>query len=307
MVGQIVEIANSGYKLKKSRGFLQVSSRDGNASLIALDDIACILVSASGCTVSTVLIDHLCQRNIPLVMCGENYVPSSITMPLQGYGRQFEVMRSQVALSEPRRKRAWQHIVRSKIGNQASVLELVGAENQQLKYLIRKIKSGDSANCEAQAARIYWKRLFGSNFRRERDQAGINAAINYAYSIVRSCIVRGLCGSGLHPSFSIHHRNPQNPLNLADDMIEPFRPIADYVLWHFSDHIGNELTKDLKLRLASIVNLNVPLLHSKDHAEISPLSIAATKVCKSFAHYCEGRTDILLMPELPGPLDVQAM
>ena len=146
--------------------------------------------------------------------------------PLVGYGRQFQVMQAQLALSEPRRKRAWQKIVRAKIRNQAEVLSHFGCNNKVLLRLATQVKSGDTSNTEAQAARMYWQSMFGDDFRRDRSRPGINAALNYIYTVLRACVARGLSAAGLHPSFSVHHKNPQNPFNLADDFIEPFRPLA---------------------------------------------------------------------------------
>jgi len=168
------------------------------------------------------------------------------------------------------------------------------------------VRSGDPDNCEAQAARAYWQRLFGRDFRRDRSAAGINIALNYCYAIVRACVARGISGAGLHPSFSLHHKNPQNALNLVDDLMEPFRPIADYMLWHGrqkdSDSSYNEMTPQAKIALAAVTNLVVPV-----EREASPLSLAAVKVCRSFAAYCQGQSDDFLTPGVPSPLDMAAL
>ncbi len=307
MVGQIVEIVNPGHSLKKSRGFLKVSKERKEIASIPLDDIACVMVSTLGCNISTVLIDHLCGRNIPIVICGANYAPSCLIFPIDGFGRQFQIMRAQSSLSEPRRKQAWKQVVKAKLLNQSQVLEQVGSESEQIKNLIKRVRSGDKDNCEAQAARLYWRRLFGAKFRRDRSAEGINSSINYAYTVVRATIVRGICAAGLHPTFSIHHKNPQNPFNLADDLIEPFRPIVDYVVWQHSNQFSEKLGTTLKQKLASILNLNIPLVTSKDCVEYTPMSLAAVRVCKSFASYCEGNNKNLLLPSLPSYLEVQAL
>ena len=298
-MGQIVEITNPGHWLNKSRGFLEVHHDGEKIGQVPLDDITAVLISVPGCSISTVLIDQLSQRNIPLVICGPNYLPSSLILPVQGHGRQFQVMRAQAQISEPRRKRAWQCIVRSKIKNQADVLACAGKPNHPLIRLINKVRSGDPDNCEAQAARIYWQSLFGPDFRRDRGSPGINSALNYSYAIIRACVGRGISGAGLHPSFSLHHKNPQNPINLVDDLMEPFRPVADYVLSQRSAGQYDELTPDIKSRLASLTSLLIPV-----GDEVSPLSLAAVKICRSFASYCLGETDEILCSALPTPLEV---
>jgi len=300
---QIVEITRPGIALSKSRGFLEVKSSGEVIGKVPIDDILTVLISVPGCSISTVLIDHLCQRNIPLVICGENYLPTSLVLPVEGQGRQFRVMRAQIDMTEPRRKRAWQHIVRSKILNQSDVLVRAGKSNLQFPKIAELVKSGDSGNHEAQAARLYWGRLFGGEFRRSRHSAGINSALNYAYAILRSCVARGCIAAGLHPSFSLHHINPQNPLNLVDDLMEPFRPMADYLVWLKQEQLTGELSPEAKAGISGIVNIAVPMANQ----ELSPLSLAAVKYCRSFAAYCMKEQDHLLLPSLPAPLDMSAV
>jgi len=207
-------------------------------------------------------------------------------------------MRAQVALSEPRRKRAWQRIVRSKIENQAEVLLRAGHNNRQLLSMVNKVRSGDPDNYEAQAARFYWQRLFGTDFRRDPNAGGLNTALNYCYAVVRACVARGVSSAGLHPSFSLHHKNPQNPLNLVDDLMEPFRPVADYVLWLETCDVGEgtygELTSEIKASLAAVASIVLPIGKGS-----SPLSLAAAKMCRSFADYCLGSGVDLHTPCMP--------
>ena len=302
MRSQIIEITQPGYLLSKSRGFVEISHKEKQVGQVVLEDVEAIIISVPGCLLSSVLIDECCQQNIPLVICGHNYLPSSITWPAQGHGRQFQTMRAQINLSEPRRKRAWQKIIQAKIQNQAEVLERVGKGDMRLRRLVTKVRSGDPDNCEAQAARIYWQRLFGEGFRRDPNAAGLNAALNYIYAIVRGCVARGVSSAGLHPTFSLHHKNPQNPLNLVDDLIEPLRPVADYVLWSRKPQQFSELNPQNKAKLAAIISLNLPM-----GDEVSPLSLAVAKMCRSYASYCLGKQADLILPELPYPLDRAAI
>jgi len=304
MADQVVEITQPGYRLSKSRGFLEVQSdnQDQPNAKIALDDILSLVISNPGCTISTVLIDDLSRRNIPITICGANYLPTAFIIPTEGYGRQFHVMRSQTTLSEPKRKRAWQAIVRSKIENQADLLDFIGKNSKRLRYLIANVKSGDTDNCEAQAARIYWQGLFGEDFRRDRTATDLNTPLNYIYTIIRGCIARGISSAGLHPTFSIHHKNPLNAFNLADDLVEPYRPIADCYIWKKHSHTFDKLTPEVKASLASIVNLQIPI-----GDEVSPLSLAAAKTCRSYARYCLNESPNIMLPKLPLPLEIGAL
>lgn len=299
MPDQIVEITTPGLHLSKDRGFLHVRDKGNFIGQVSLDDIIAVIIGVQGCSISTILMDQLSQRNIILVVCGRNFIPSSFILPVAGYGRQFQVMRAQTKVSEPRRKRAWQRIVRTKIHNQAELLTRSGENNNQLVRLADRVKSGDPDNCEAQAARIYWQRLFGNHFRRDPETPGLNAALNYSYAVLRACVARGVSAAGLHPTFSLHHKNPQNPLNLVDDLVEPFRPIADYVVWQGDIGCIQELSPKIKESLSAVATVLIPLKE-----ETSPVSLAAVKVCRSFACYCLGETDEFLLPALPTHPDI---
>ena len=295
MPDQIVEITQPGLWLHKSHGFLEVRKGSEKLGHVVLDDLLAVIISVPGASLSSVLIDQLCQRNIPLVICGADYLPSSFTLPVVGQGRQFTAMRAQAALSEPRRKRAWQKIVRAKIRNQAEALARFGGTHNALLRLATQVKSGDPSNHEGQAARIYWQSMFGEDFRRDRHLPGINVALNYSYAVLRACVARGLSAAGLHPSFSVHHKNPQNPFNLADDFIEPFRPIADVRVREMDPAGPTPLTPERKARLAAVTNVPTAL-----GGEISPLSLVCVKVARGFADYCTGDTNDFPLPDLSG-------
>ena len=301
-MGQIVEITDPGHWLNKSRGFMEVHHGGEKLGQVPLDDIVAVIVSVPGCSISTNLVDHLSRRNVPLVICGQNYMPSVFMLPTDGHNRQFTVMRAQTTLSEPKRKRAWQRIIRAKIKNQSVVLSRAGGDGRQLLSLSAKVRSGDPDNYEAHAARLYWRLLFGSSFRRDRMETGINAALNYAYAVIRACVARAVGSVGLHPSFSLHHKNPQNPLNLVDDLLEPFRPIADYVVWLNREGLSGELTPTNKEKLAEMTALHIPI-----GEERSPLSLAAVRMCHAIAAYYLAEEDDLVFPEIPLPLDASAI
>ena len=222
-----------------------------------------------------------------------------MTLPVIGNSRQHQIMTSQVSMGLSRKKRAWQRIVRAKINNQARVLSMVGEEDVQLKRLSQKVTSGDQTNCEAQAAQVYWRKLFGSKFRRRGGSKGVNSALNYAYAIVRSCSARAVVAAGLHPTLSIHHKNPRNAFNLVDDLMEPFRPIADYLVWQIDVCGVESLDPEIKMKLASILNLKIPLLKENQIYSETPLSLALVKSAKSFADYCQHSEKYFLLPALP--------
>ncbi len=297
MTHRIVEISKSGYYLHKHRGFLEVQEGDISRGKIPLDEINTVIFSSPGSSISTALIAVLMDHNIPLVICGTNYMPSNMTLPLSGNIRQFQTMQAQINLSAARRKQAWRKIIQQKILNQAALLDYYNQPTSRLRYLAKQVRSGDPDNFEAQAARIYWQSLLGKEFRRDRTQGGTNAALNYAYTILRACVARGMVGAGLHPSFSLKHINPQNPFNLVDDLMEPFRPIADAMVMRLPDNFC-ELTPALKTYLASLTILPLPY-----HKESLSLSHSCVRQSQSFSRYIMGESDSLLLPNLPLPIN----
>ena len=301
MPEQIIEIAESGRRLSKRRGFIEIYEKESLLGKVSVDDVSSIIISTPGCSVTTNLMDELSLAGIPLVICGKNYLPSSVTIPLQGHQRQFKIMQQQGQISEPRRKRAWQKIIQAKITNQMEVLERAGQTNHKLKQLVKRVGSGDPENIEAQAARIYWQCLFGSEFRRDRNQVGLNAALNYAYTVLRACVARGVCAAGLHPSFSLHHKSARNPFNLVDDLIQPLRPMADYLIYSKVEDFVGELNPDLKQHLAGLLSLEVQAENG-----IGSLSVATAKMCQALVAYYFGDLDADFTLPMPSPLAYHA-
>ena len=291
---QIVEITQQGYFLGKTRGFLEVREKKERRGQVPLDDIAAVMVSVPGCSISTSLIDELALRNIPLVICGRNFLPNGWFLPTVGKLRQFHIMQAQAHITEPQRKQAWKKVVSVKIKNQSALLQRVGRPCERLNVLARSVLSGDTSNIEAQAARLYWPILLGDDFKRNRQEGeGLNAALNYTYAVVRAGVARALCAAGLHPSFSLHHKNPQNPLNLVDDVMEMFRPTADAQVYELKHKLTGPLDSQLKPELACVLNAVLPVAD-----ENSPLTLAAEKVCRSLAQYYLGELDNWAVPEL---------
>jgi CRISPR-associated protein Cas1 len=243
---RIVEIAENGRFLSCRDGFLLVGEKGIEIGRIPLDDVLGVVATASGVTFSRALVDALASRGASFVLCGHNFVPTAWLVPMIGHHAQGERLRAQAAVSMPVRKRAWQELVRAKLRWQGAALAAVGAPDAPLLSLISGVKSGDSSNTEAQGARRYWKLLFGGEFQRDVDAPGINGFLNYGYAVLRATAARAVAGAGLHPGLGIFHSSHKNPMPLADDLMEPFRPIIDAtVKIGFSD-VGEKLTPELK-------------------------------------------------------------
>jgi CRISPR-associated protein Cas1 len=226
-LGRVLEIAEEGRHLAKERGFLVVQSGREEAGRVPLDDLAAVMATARGTSVSVALLTALAERGVPFVVPGENFAPAALMWPVAGHHATSGRMAAQIARTRTLEGRLWQRIVAQKIRAQGWALTQAGVTAGAFARLAREVKPGDPTNLEAQAARRYWPLLLGAGFRRDVDAAGANALLNYGYAVLRAAVARSLCAAGLHPGLGIFHRNPQNPMPLADDLMEPFRPLVD--------------------------------------------------------------------------------
>jgi CRISP-associated protein Cas1 len=250
---RIVDIATDGRHLSALRGFLVVSEGREEIGRVPLDDVAAVIVHAHGVTWSTNLIVALAERGAIMVLCGSNHAPVAVCIPLEGHHAQNARMRAQWEASKPHAKQIWRQVVSTKIRWQGAVLTAFSHPGAAFETLARSVASGDPANVEAQAARRYWPLLMGEDFRREREADGANAMLNYGYAVLRSLVARAVIASGLHPSIGIHHANRGNAFALADDLIEPFRPLVDALTIHLMKTGQTSVTPDTKRAYASLV------------------------------------------------------
>lgn len=266
MSGRIVEIGGDRRHLASERGFLTINEGGKELARVPFDTIDTLILNAHGLTYTNNLLIRLADAKIPVVVCGNNHLPKSYLLPIDGHYKQGAIMDAQVAASVPLKKRLWQQIIKSKIRQQASLLSFIGESPLQLLQLIPKVKSGDPDNCEGQAARIYWPLLFGSQFRRNRDEPGINSLLNYGYTILRSAVVRAIVCAGLHPTIGLFHRNIYNPMRLGDDLMEPFRPFIDIAVYSLVGNSVDYLSNNEKRYFAELMNTNLPA--SKGYTEM---------------------------------------
>lgn len=222
---------------------------NGEEYTIPLSDLSCVVIESRQCTLTSPLIDALAECGAVTFICDEKHLPTSILLPFHAHSRQAGVARNQALWSEPFKKRCWQRIIHAKVTNQSEVIaERDGETSDFLRRLCAHITSGDSGNIEAQAARAYWSALF-ENFARQQNENDIrNSALNYGYAIVRGMVARALVGVGFLPAFGLHHCSELNALNLADDMIEPFRAFVDAIVRELMDEDGDELPFQLDMR-----------------------------------------------------------
>ncbi len=205
---------------------LALDNDDGRFTFPA-EDLTVVILDTPQIQLSSALLSYLQERGVAVLTCDKKHMPNGLLTPFQPHSRQSEVAYLQLSWTAALKKRLWQRIVRTKIENQAACLKRHdGKGEKRLLSLAASVKSGDPDNIEAQAARYYFPCLFDKTFKRREDNIA-NAALNYAYAVLRACVARSLVSYGLIPAFGLHHNNNLNAFNLADDVLEVFRPFAD--------------------------------------------------------------------------------
>ncbi|MBS6269817.1 MAG: type II CRISPR-associated endonuclease Cas1 [Tannerella sp.] len=262
-----------------------------------IEDIGVIVLDHKQITITSGVLEAFLENNCAVLTCDSKSMPVGLLLPLHGNTTQNERFRQQLDASLPLSKQLWQQTVKAKIENQAAVLkECSGEEIKCMRVWAANVKSGDSDNQEARAAAYYWKNLFRiEGFTRDRDGIPPNNLLNYGYAILRAVVARGLVASGLLPTLGIHHHNRYNAYCLADDIMEPYRPYVDRLVYSIVRQGGNyaELTKELKVRL-----LTIPTLETNIAGKRSPLMIAVGQTTASLYKCFSGELRKISYPEI---------
>lgn len=286
MIGGVVDIAGDGRHLSVYRGFLKVSADGGEIGRVPLDDITALLLTARQVTLSRSVMTELMARKAVIVTCGDNYHPAGLTWPLAAHHAAAGVLQDQIGAGLPLKKRLWRQIVVAKIAAQAAVLAHCAPGHAALpsfRVLIKQVRSGDPDNREAQAARLYWPALMGADFRRDRAGGPVNAALNYGYAIVRAATARAACAAGLHPALGLHHGSRVNSFALADDLMEPFRPMVDRTVRSLSARGDIAVDPETKSALAGVLQAELMAAQGA-----TPLVQALDRLAQSLAAALRG-------------------
>lgn len=271
--------------------------RDEGEIRLAFEDLAGVVLDTPEVSLSSALLARFAREKVLLVTCDERHLPNGALLPLQGHFRQLVTLRRQLTLSQKMKKRLWQRLIAGKVANQGRVLARFGhKEASALFAMAERVAPGDPDNIEARAARDYFARLFPNFRRRPREGDLCNAMLNYAYALLRAGLARALVAQGFHPALGIWHDSVDNPFNLADDLIEPWRPLADL---HVAHHLGarqptsDELTTEDRRELARLLVSELRL-----DGQITTVSWALERFVDSFLLAIEQqRAEALLLPE----------
>jgi CRISP-associated protein Cas1 len=272
---------------------------------IPIEDIGIVILDNQQITISHGLVAKLLANNIALITCDHTHHPTGLMLNLDGHSLQSARFQAQVEASVPLKKQLWQQTVRAKIENQAAHLHKRHIEKGNLERWATDVKSGDSDNHEAMAAVYYWKNIFSTlqilesfklsgSFVRDREGFPPNNLLNYGYAILRATVARNLVGSGLLPTLGIFHKNQYNAYCLADDIMEPYRPFVDNLVYDLlAEGINPEiLSTEIKKRL-----LQIPTLDVNMEGERCVLMNAVSRTTASLSKCFEGSLKKIIYPK----------
>lgn len=240
MEERIIDISEEAAGLFVKHQQLVIRAGDSEAS-VPLDEVGALVIANPAVHLTHAVLSGLCERGMPVIVCNSKKLPVGMLYPLTGHFAQTERMSAQLSAPLPRTKQLWKQVVKSKIANQARLLQCLTGSDHGVASLVKRVLSGDSSNIEAQASRTYWAKLGGPSFRRIPGGGdAANSRLNYGYAVLRSIVARATCAVGLHPSVGLHHHNRYDPYCLVNDLMEPLRPVIDEVVFRS----GTDMTED---------------------------------------------------------------
>jgi CRISPR-associated protein Cas1 len=268
---------------------------DNQERTIPVEDIGYIVLDNNQISFTMNLLEEMNNNNVAVIFCNNKHLPNAMLLNLDGHHLQTELFRNQIEASGPIKKNLWKQTIEAKIRNQAALLKKLEKEYRDLKIYAGNVKSGDSDNKEGAASRLYWPRLLGNGFIRDRYGPPPNQVLNYGYTILRAAVARALCGSGLLPTLGIQHHNRYNAFCLADDIMEPYRPFVDEIVNELKDKCDEQIIvdKEIKAELLKIMTVDVKIGVNR-----RPLMIGITHTTASLARCFSGETRKIIYPEL---------
>lgn len=260
---------------------------------IPIEDIAVLVLEHPRTHVSTAALSLLAEQGVAVAVCDRQHMPTGLLLPHCAHSRQLAVTRQQLAQTLPQRKRLWQCVTRSKIQNQAACLDALGLEGSaRLREYSAAVQSGDTSGMEAAAARLYFRRLIPQATRRSPDGPG--GSLDYGYAVLRAAIARALVGHGFYPAIGVHHDSQLNAFNLADDMLEPYRPFVDYLA--VSENVDVDAQPG-RQALVAVLQLSCSV-QDKLHSVLTAIEATATSLARAMSEKDAGA---LVLPRLSAP------
>jgi CRISPR-associated protein Cas1 len=285
MIKNTIAVTRSFHISYKRKQLILTNKETGEEHSRTLEDLGCVIFEHPQITFTQQAMQGFAEHNVSVIFCDGKYHPTSMLLNLDSHYIQTERFKFQIDSTEPLRKNLWQQVIKAKLWNQGKLLEILGKNGEPLYHLSKQVKSGDSENKEAWGAKIYWNTLFGDDFSRERFGDMPNPALNYGYAILRACVARNLAGSGLLPTLGIHHRNRYNSYCLADDIMEPYRPFVDWMVWEMREELmaneEGELSQAQRHKLLEILTIDV-IMEGKKRPLMNAVKTTTAKLAQCF-------------------------
>jgi len=296
LIKRTVEISRESAHLS-SRFHQLVLKRDGQVvGQIPGEDIGVVLVDHPGVTYTHAALSLLADCGAAVVLCGSDHLPNAMILPMADHGQVVWRIGVQLAAKRPLRKQLWRQLVRAKIRAQAANLSPEESPRAKLLALAVAVRSGDPANVEAQAARIYWQHWMAEEeFRRNPDLPGTNAFLNYGYAVLRAAVARAIVAAGLLPALGLHHRNRSNAFCLADDLVEPLRPLVDDRVRELRRAGYDELTQEAKSQILNRLAAEVRVAD-----DTGPRMVSLHRMVASLVQCYQGQSKRLAIPQAVG-------
>lgn len=271
-----------------------VIKTEAKESIIPIEDIGFLVIDNSEIFLSIPALNLLIDNNTSVIVCNSSHLPNGMFLNLNSHHIQQEIFKNQIDATQPLKKQLWQQTIIEKIKNQGLLLETITGNKNSFEFLASKVLSGDTSNIEGVAASQYWKSFFENSFKRERFGDYPNNFLNYGYAILRAATARALSGSGLLNTLGIHHKSKYNAFALADDIMEPFRPIVDEkVVEIMEKYEEQELNTLIKSELLQILTRTVYFKEEK-----STLMVALQKTASSLQQCYTGHRKKIKYPKL---------
>ena len=296
MIKRVLYFGNPAYLKIKNDQLIIEQPNNPKTIEACIEDIGVVILDNPQITMSHAVVTRLLDNNAAIITCDDKHLPVGLMLPLEGNSLQSERFKDQIQATEPLKKQLWQQTIAAKIRNQALLLKHVGLDDTPIMRWSKEVKSGDSNNTEAKAAVYYWRHIFSSKipyFYRDRMGESPNNLLNYGYAILRGIVARGLVSSGLLPTLGIHHHNKYNAYCLADDIMEPYRPFVDKLVWDMvaTDMPLDEMGKEHKQILLGISVMDIQFEDFK-----SPLMVGLQTTTASLAKCYAGESRKIIYP-----------
>jgi CRISPR-associated protein Cas1 len=295
VIKRTIEISQRPVHLTVKDQQLLIQDREGDRAVLSsapCEDIGILLVEHPGVTYTHAALTTLLECDAAVVFCGRNHLPAGLLLPIGEHTQVVWRLHSQLAASKPLKKRLWRQIVQAKIRAQAANLPIGSLVRSRLLGMARRVRSGDPENLEAQAAKAYWATVFNQvPFHRNPDEGGVNALLNYGYAVMRAAVARAIVSAGLLPALGIKHVSRSNAFCLADDLVEPLRPMVDARVRELVRAGQTELDPSAKRGLLELLTAEVTT-----GDETGPLMVALHAMIASLVRCLEGDAERLEIP-----------